>query len=47
MPVVNREYWTTLKALRWMGWRVVVLWECRLRNEAVIARRVSAFLNEE
>ena len=59
VPAANREYWTTkiarnrardcraLKELRQMGWRALVLWECRLRNEAVIARRVSAFLSEE
>ena len=35
-----------LRKLGEMGWEVLVLWECELRNEAELTRRVRAFLGE-
>ena len=32
------------RALRRLGWRVLVLWECQLKNAEVVAERVSKFL---
>jgi DNA mismatch endonuclease (patch repair protein) len=31
--------------LRAIGWRALIVWECQLTNEAVIARRVRRFLD--
>lgn len=32
-------------ALRKLGWRVAVVWECRVRNEAALRRRFRRLLN--
>ncbi|EKD97159.1 MAG: hypothetical protein ACD_23C01038G0002 [uncultured bacterium] len=58
-PKSNLDYWlpkleknvkrdarntTQLKAL---GWRVLVLWECQLSNEASVRRRIERFLQSD
>jgi DNA mismatch endonuclease (patch repair protein) len=35
-----------LRALRALGWRVLVLWECQLRHEEKLTRIVRQFLEE-
>ena len=35
-----------LSALRRAGWRVLVIWECQLRDAAVLTRRIRTFLEE-
>ena len=32
------------RQLRRQGWRVLVIWECQVRNSAFVRRRISAFL---
>src|SRR5690242_13946519 len=32
------------RKLRRLGWRVLIVWECQLKNGATLARRVRAFL---
>lgn len=56
IPKSRREYWSpkllrnkqrdtaNLRALRRMGWRVLVVWECETRHEERLWRRLSAFL---
>jgi DNA mismatch endonuclease, patch repair protein len=34
----------TMSALRRMGWRCLVIWECELRQEGVVVRKLRAFL---
>ena len=34
----------TEDALRSLGWRVLVIWECETRDDAVVARRLEHFL---
>lgn len=55
-PKSNKGYWLPkiernrlrdaghLPALRTMGWRVLVVWECELRNERKITKRLLRFL---
>lgn len=57
VPVQNRDYWTkkvarnqerdarALTALKSLGWDVLVLWECEVKNGSFLARRVRRFLN--
>lgn len=33
------------RALRRLGWRVLVVWECQTSNEARLARRLATFLD--
>ena len=33
-------------ALKTAGWRVLTLWECEVKEEALLARKLSAFLRE-
>jgi DNA mismatch endonuclease (patch repair protein) len=52
VPKSNRTYWTAkvarniqrdaknVKGLRLIGWRSVVLWECRLSDDAGLRRRL-------
>lgn len=52
MPASNKRYWSakfqrnqerdrdTARALRRLGWRVVVVWECELRNRAKLERKL-------
>jgi DNA mismatch endonuclease (patch repair protein) len=34
------------RALRRLGWRVLVIWECQLRKAEVLTKRVARFLEE-
>lgn len=55
-PMTNRDYWIAKIArnkardarvkreLRAAGWRVLVIWECALRDERELGRRVSALV---
>ncbi|MBL8881145.1 MAG: hypothetical protein JNG88_18705 [Phycisphaerales bacterium] len=57
MPRTRRAFWRaklegnatrdkrTRARLRREGWRVLVLWECQLRDADKIAARLRAFLN--
>ena len=56
MPNSREEYWTpklarnrerdksNLRALRRLGWRVLVVWECETSNPVTLARRLARFL---
>lgn len=58
LPRRNAEFWLTKlnrnrerdeaneRALRELGWRVLVLWECELGDDDSLSRRLSAFLGE-
>jgi DNA mismatch endonuclease (patch repair protein) len=55
-PSSRREYWVpkleenrrrdrrALRALRNMGWRTLVVWQCQLKNRSALARRLARFL---
>ena len=55
-PKHNSQYWSdkfqrnverdrrVRRKLRQSGWRVLVLWECQLRDEAQVRRRLERFL---
>lgn len=57
VPKTNADYWTikigrnrdrdarALKALAEQGWRVLVLWECELKDEAALRETLRAFLD--
>jgi len=41
----NRERDRVIRTkLRGMGWRILVIWECELKNTTLIARRIEQFL---
>jgi DNA mismatch endonuclease, patch repair protein len=56
VPKANRDYWTkkiarncardreVLAALKGLGWEAKVLWECQLRDQKVLGRRLGNFL---
>jgi DNA mismatch endonuclease Vsr len=56
LPKVRADWWAAklarnvtrdernLLALRSGGWSVLIVWECEVRNEAVLARRLRSFL---
>jgi DNA mismatch endonuclease (patch repair protein) len=56
VPKSNREYWlpklernkvrdaAQIKSLRASGWGVLVVWECKIKNAAVLMRRLRSFL---
>ena len=56
IPRSRTQFWTekfrqnvardrrTEDALRGLGWRVLVIWECETRDEAVVAHRLKHFL---
>ena len=60
IPSSRREYWVakiernaardkrTRRALRKLGWRVLVIWECQIKasREDWLRRRIVAFLDE-
>ena len=58
VPSSNREYWEpklarnverdrkTRHELEAAGWRVLVVWECEIKDEATLADRLVAFLGE-
>lgn len=55
-PASNRDYWdkkldrtvirdrTNLAKLKEMGWRVLVVWECTIKDREELARRLIGFL---
>lgn len=57
MPKSRQEFWKqklegnrkrdlrNARQLKKDGWRVLVVWECQLRHEDRVARRVQGFLN--
>lgn len=56
-PQTNTDYWKNkhdknvqrdqmnTNALRKGGWKVLVVWECSIRNSAVLQRKLEAFLS--
>ena len=56
VPVQNRPYWTkkiernkvrddaVQEALTAAGWKVVVLWECEIRDQELLAHQIRKFL---
>ena len=56
LPASNRTYWETkigrnierdqrnLRRLRRLGWRVITLWECCLKEEQALEKRLRKFL---
>lgn len=58
IPKSNREYWegklaanaardvATRRALEADGWRVLVVWECGIKNEDELAEQIRRFLGE-
>lgn len=56
LPTTNVNFWQkkiagnqardrqTRRELSKLGWRVLVLWQCQLKNEAVLRRRLLRFL---
>lgn len=56
MPKARRAYWQaklggnvardqkTRRKLRLLGWRVLVIWECKTRDVEGVERRITAFL---
>ena len=59
VPKTNVEYWIlkvsrnrtrdkTIRAtLRKLGWRLLTVWECQLKNQAVARRRIATFLSKD
>lgn len=59
LPKTNVEYWALKvsrnrardcrirAALRKLGWRVLTVWECQLKNEVAARRRIGTFLSKE
>lgn len=55
-PKTNADYWrakiarnrardnAALAALEAAGWRALIVWECEMKDEAALARRLAAFL---
>ena len=58
VPKANRDYWTAKvarnrardetarAALTALGWRVETLWECELKDEAALSRRLESLLRQ-
>ena len=58
-PKANADYWTAkiarnqardaanLEALRAMGWRPAVIWECELKDDAALPDRLAALISGE
>ena len=56
MPKANAAYWrakiarnvardkAALAALKKQGWRALVIWECQMKDEAALKRRLARFL---
>lgn len=56
VPKTNRDYWTAKidrnktrdarvkKEIRQLGWETLILWECQLKSEAALMRRLVRFL---
>ncbi len=59
VPKSNRAYWKakiarnvardarSLRQLKEAGWRVLILWECELKNEAKLKNRIERFFCKE
>jgi len=59
MPATNRDYWrakigrnmardkASLSALRKLGWKPVVIWECETRDKAALARLLTRKLQRK
>jgi DNA mismatch endonuclease (patch repair protein) len=59
LPKSNRDYWEqkqnrnaardkkTVRALRRLGWKVLIIWECKLKNGKGLQRRLRQFLADE
>jgi len=57
-PASNTEYWLpkfaktierdrqSLESLRELGWRILVVWECELKDTAALAEKLRVFLND-
>jgi DNA mismatch endonuclease (patch repair protein) len=57
VPATNRDYWTgkiarnrardgeSLKALKRLGWRALVVWECETKDEGRLGARLRRFLS--
>lgn len=55
-PAANREFWTkklarnrerdaaAAQALKALGWRVMIVWECQIRDKQALTRRIVRFL---
>lgn len=58
MPSTNQQYWVPkleknyardrdhLRALRRLGWRVIIIWECQTENLRRLERKLVRFLNQ-
>jgi DNA mismatch endonuclease (patch repair protein) len=58
-PASNTEYWTkkldrnierdksNQQKLEELGWQVLVVWECQIKDRAALTQRLSAFLSEQ
>lgn len=58
MPKSNESYWRAkidrnvqrdaenLKLLKGQGWRVLVVWECQIKNAKRLAKKLSSFLDK-
>src|SRR5258708_5280379 len=59
LPKSNREYWElkqtrnvardrqNIKALRRSGWKVLIIWECGIKNAMRLRHRLQRFLTDE
>jgi DNA mismatch endonuclease (patch repair protein) len=59
LPKTNTVYWRAkiennrlrdrrvLRQIRAMGWRALVIWECRLMNEEKLEQRIARFLSSQ
>ncbi len=57
-PTSNREFWdrklsanierhkTNIAALEQMGWKVLVIWTCRMRDQQALSRILTDFLED-
>lgn len=57
MPKSNQALWeekfrltvkrdrANVRQLRRMGWSVMIVWECRLRDESLLKKRIVRFLD--
>jgi DNA mismatch endonuclease, patch repair protein len=58
VPKDHRDYWLNKidknrmrdcasgRSLKALGWKVSVIWECQLKNEKLLRKRLSSFLTE-
>lgn len=59
LPVTRAEYWRSklernarrdrrdVRELRRAGWRVLVIWECQIKNQERLSKRLVKFLRDE